>query len=163
MAFLYKATPFQVDPNVFYQNSGEFNTFDYMKNLCWLLLLLPLVSCEDTEPIMDAEQNMLWGNGAKAWIIQKQIVDGSEIQLDTNQIKYTKIYSSDQTYYDSDGLSGQYTYDASESKLIENIRTGGIGTLTYDVLDLNSNTLVVKLISNDTGVLNSEFYYKRKN
>jgi len=137
--------------------------FVFMSRVFMVFLLLFFVSCEGTEPTIDAEQNMLWGNGAKAWIIQKQIVDGSEIQLDTNQIKYTKIYSSDQTYYDSDGLSGQYTYDASESKLIENIRTGGIGTLTYDVLDLNSNTFVVKLISNDTGVLNSEFYYKRKN
>jgi len=134
-----------------------------MSRVFLVFLLLFFVSCEDTEPTIDAEQNMLWGNGAKAWIIQKQIVDGSEIQLDTNQIKYTKIYSSDQTYYDSDGLSGQYTYDASESKLIENITNGGIGTLTYDVLDLTSNTLVIKLISNDTGVLNSEFYYKRKN
>src|SRR6056300_225614 len=102
-----------------------------MSRVFMVFLLLFFVSCEDTEPIMDAEQNMLWGNGAKAWIIQKQIVDGSEIQLDTNQIKYTKIYSSDQTYYDSDGLSGQYTYDASESKLIENIRTGGSNEQLY--------------------------------
>jgi len=128
-----------------------------------VFLLLFFVSCEDTEPTIDAKQNMLWGNGLKAWIIQKQMVDGSEIQLDSNQLKYTKNYSSDQTYYDSDGLSGQYTYVASESKLIENITNGGIGTLTYDVLDLTSNSLVIKLISNDTGVLNSEFYYKRKN
>ena len=128
-----------------------------------VFLLLFFVSCEDTEPTIDAEQNMLWGNGVKAWIIQKQMVDGSEIQLDSNQLKYTKNYSSEQTYYDSDGLSGQYAYNASESKLIENITNGGIGTLTYDVLDLTSNSLVIKLISNDTGVLNSEFYYKRKN
>jgi len=134
-----------------------------MKNLFWLFLLLPFVSCKDSESTVDTEQNMLWGNGAKAWIIQKQIVDGAEVQLDTTQLKYTKTYSSDQTYYDSDGLSGQYNYDANESKLIENIRNGGIGILTYDVLDLNSNTLVVKLISNDTGVQNSEFYFKRKN
>lgn len=134
-----------------------------MKNLFWLFLLLPFVSCKDTESTVDTEQNMLWGMGSKAWIIQKQIVDGSEVQLDTTQLKYTKTYSSDQTYYDSDGLSGQYNYDASESKLLENIMNGGIGTLTYDVLDLTSNTLVIKLISNDTGVMNSEFYYKRKN
>ena len=134
-----------------------------MSRVFMVFLLLFFVSCEDTEPTIDAEQNMLWGNGVKAWIIQKQMVDGSEIQLDSNQLKYTKNYSSDQTYYDSDGLSGQYTYVASESKLIENITNGGIGTLTYDVLDLTSNSLVIKLISNDTGVLNSEFYYKRKN
>lgn len=134
-----------------------------MSRVFLVFLLLFFVSCEDTEPTIDAEQNMLWGNAVKAWIIQKQMVDGSEIQLDSNQLKYTKNYSSDQTYYDSDGLSGQYTYVASESKLIENITNGGIGTLTYDVLDLTSNTLVIKLISNDTGVLNSEFYYKRKN
>ena len=134
-----------------------------MKNLFWLFLLLPFVSCKDTESTVDTEQNMLWGMGSKAWIIQKQIVDGSEVQLDTTQLKYTKTYSSDQTYYDSDGLSGQYNYDASESKLLENVMNGGIGTLTYDVLDLASNTLVIKLISNDTGVMNSEFYYKRKN
>ena len=134
-----------------------------MSRVFLVFLLLFFVSCEDTEPTIDAEQNMLWGNVVKAWIIQKQMVDGSEIQLDSNQLKYTKNYSSDQTYYDSDGLSGQYTYVASESKLIENITNGGIGTLTYDVLDLTSNTLVIKLISNDTGVLNSEFYYKRKN
>lgn len=134
-----------------------------MSRVFLVFLLLFFVSCEDTEPTIDAEQNMLWGNAVKAWIIQKQMVDGSEIQLDSNQLKYTKNYSSDQTYYDSDGLSGQYTYVASESKLIENITNGGIGTLTYDVLDLTSNTLVIKLVSNDTGVLNSEFYYKRKN
>lgn len=134
-----------------------------MRNLIWLLLPLSFVSCKDTETNIDSEQNMLWGNGTKAWIIQKQIVDASEVQLDTNQLKYTKTYSSDSTYYDSDGLSGQYKFDASDQKLIENIRNGGIGTLTYDVLGLTSNTLVIKLISNDTGVMNSEFYFKRKN
>lgn len=134
-----------------------------MRNLIWLLLPLSFVSCKDTETNIDSEQNMLWGNGTKAWIIQKQIVDGTEVQLDTTQLKYTKIYSEDQTYYDSDGLTGQYTYDAIELKLIENIRNGGIGTLTYNVLDLTTNTLVIKLVSNDTGALNSEFYFKRKN
>lgn len=127
-------------------------------------LILCLNACkkksEDTPTPSAAE--LLTSTSAKTWQIEKLYINDTLVELTPEQLMFTKTYKSDSTFFDSDGIAGKYKLLGNNKKLEENITTGGMGTLYYDVEVLTAAQLVLKLTGDGMSTYNTKLYYRAK-
>jgi hypothetical protein len=105
---------------------------------------------------------MLTSNGSKTWQIEKLYINDTLFSLNAEQLKYTRTYKSDSTFFDSDGIGGKYVLIENGGKLIETLTTGGSGILTYKVESLTTGNLVLRLTGDGTNILNNQFHFRAK-
>ena len=101
-------------------------------------------------------------SNAKSWGIEKLSVNDTLIELDADQLKYTKTYRRDSTFQDSDGLQGRWLLSNNNTTLTETVQLGGQGTWTYKVETLNETSLRIRLISDGTDTYNTLYEFRAK-
>lgn len=123
-----------------------------------------LSSCgsDDPEPEPKPKVEQFSGASLKVWGIEKLYVNDTLIQLDAQQLLYTKTYKRDSSFVDSDGLQGTWNLDANGTTLKENLTLGGTGTLTYKVETLTESNLHLRLIGDGTQTLNTLYQFRAK-
>ncbi|MBU6158569.1 MAG: hypothetical protein KGP35_06010 [Bacteroidetes bacterium] len=98
------------------------------------------------DPIVELKRS-LTNNGSKTWKLNKLFLNAQTQQLTPAQKTYTKTYSSDGKWSDSDGSSGTYLVE-STTRLKETTTFGGAGTLTFKINQLNASQMDVEFTSN---------------
>ena len=127
--------------------------------------LLSLSSCgkdKDPDPVPPSAVELIAGNSSKIWGIEKLYINDTLIALDADQLRYTKTYRLDNTYMDSDGLSGRWNLSNNNASLTEILEQGGQGTLTYKVESLSAASLKIRLISDGTDTYNTLYELRAK-
>jgi hypothetical protein len=102
------------------------------------------------------------GANEKVWGIEKLYVNDTLIQLNAQQLLFTKTYKRDRSFLDSDGFQGTWNLDGDAGILNETLTLGGLGTLTYKVETLNESILHIRLISDGTQTLNTLYQFRAK-
>ena len=132
-----------------------------------IIALVVFSACEDTEtpPIVTENKSkieLLAGISNKQWGISKLYINDTLFPLTIEQLLYTKTYRRDSTFIDTDGIGGAYTISADGKFLNEKETSGGSGTSTFSIINLNSNILEYKLIFNGSDSLNTRFIFNAK-
>jgi hypothetical protein len=119
----------------------------------FLLIVLSLMSCvkQQTVSALDFQKNLLAGTGAyqntkHTWKIDSLTVNGTAYKLTTVQKRYSKTFSRDGSYTDSDGVIGTWTMPTI-TDLVLSFQAGmsGIKIINkFQVVDINAVQLHLK-------------------
>ena len=129
----------------------------YKKNfvsfIIFMLIVFSFISCVKTQAVspLDFQKNLLAGTGAyqntkHSWKIDSLSVNGTVYKLNAAQKKYTKTFSRDGSYTDSDGVIGTWSMPTI-TDLILNFQAGMAGikiTNKFQVVDINAVQLHLK-------------------
>jgi hypothetical protein len=119
----------------------------------FFIILFSIMSCAKKEIIseLDFQKNLLAGSGSyqntkRTWKIDSLTLNGAAYKLSTIQKRYTRTFSRDGSYTDSDGVIGTWDMPAiTELSLIYKV---GLTTLPiknkYQVVDISSIQLHLK-------------------
>ena len=136
--------------NYYLKNFGSFVAF--------LLLVFSFMACVKQQPVspLDFQKNLLAGTGAyqntkHTWKIDSLSVNGTVYILSTVQKKYTKTFSRDGSYTDSDGVIGTWTMPTL-TDLVLSFQAGMSGikiTNKFQLVDINAVQLHLKYDSSN--------------
>ena len=125
-------------------------------------ILLTTFACKKKSTPISTPAELLASNSQKSWQIEKLYINDTLYALTNEQKSYSKTYSRDSSFIDSDGIGGRYVLNSAGNIIKETVLSGGTGTLTYTVETLNNNTLILRLISDGTSSLNNQFHFRAK-
>jgi len=126
--------------------------------VAFLLVVFSFMACVKQEAVspLDFQKNLLAGTGAyqntkHTWKIDSLSVNGTVYKLSTVQKKYTKTFSRDGSYTDSDGVIGTWTMPTL-TDLVLSFQAGMSGikiTNKFQLVDINSVQLHLKYDSSN--------------
>jgi len=114
--------------------------------------ILNACSKEATVSDIDFQRQLVGGTGSfentkKVWKLDSLAIDGKAFALTTNQKKYTKTFSFNGAYTDSDGFSGVWEIAKIDELSHTSVSsTGTKVTSVYEISEVNSAQLRVKLL-----------------
>jgi len=124
----------------------------------FLLVVFSFMACVKQEAVspLDFQKNLLAGTGAyqntkHTWKIDSLSVNGTVYKLSTVQKKYTKTFSRDGSYTDSDGVIGTWTMPTL-TDLVLSFQAGMSGikiTNKFQLVDINAVQLHLKYDSSN--------------
>jgi len=126
--------------------------------VAFLLVVFSFMACVKQEAVspLDFQKNLLAGTGAyqntkHTWKIDSLSVNGTVYKLSTVQKKYTKTFSRDGSYTDSDGVIGTWTMPTL-TDLVLSFQAGMSGikiTNKFQLVDINAVQLHLKYDSSN--------------
>ena len=131
----------------------KFNESCFLSFIVFFMSLFLFVSCAKKEVIseLDFQKNLLAGSGnyqntKRTWKIDSLILNGAVYKLSTIQKRYTRTFSRDGTYTDSDGVIG--TWEMPSTTELSLIYKAGLTSLPiknkYTLVDISSIQLHLK-------------------
>jgi len=124
--------------------------------LLTFLIAITLIACSKAEVVdeLTFQKQLIGGTGSyqntkKIWKLDSLAIDGKPFALTTNQKKYTKSFSFDGAYIDSDGFAGTWTLPNINELSHTTIATvsGTKMTSSYQIVEVNAAQLNLKLIN----------------
>ena len=118
------------------------------------LMAFTLIACSKAEVVSELtfQKQLIGGTGSyqntkKVWKLDSLAIDGKPFTLTTNQKKYTKSFSFDGAYIDSDGFAGNWTLTNINELSHTTIATvsGNKMTSSYQIVEVNAAQLNLKL------------------
>jgi hypothetical protein len=143
----------------------KFNESCFLSFIVFFMSLFLFVSCAKKEVIseLDFQKNLLAGSGnyqntKRTWKIDSLILNGAVYKLSTIQKRYTRTFSRDGTYTDSDGVIG--TWEMPSTTELSLIYKAGLTSLPiknkYTLVDISSIQLHLKY---DSANFKQEVYF----
>ena len=143
----------------------KFNESCFLSFIVFFMSLFLFVSCAKKEVIseLDFQKNLLAGSGnyqntKRTWKIDSLILNGAVYKLSTIQKRYTRTFSRDGTYTDSDGVIG--TWEMPSTTELSLIYKAGLTSLPiknkYTLVDISSIQLPLKY---DSANFKQEVYF----
>ena len=133
--------------------TNKFNSSKILIFSSIFIILCSFYSCAKTEVIsdLDFQKNLLAGSGSyqntkRTWKIDSLTLNGVAYKLSTIQKRYTRTFSRDGSYTDSDGVVG--TWDMPTTTELSLIYKVGLTTLPiknkFQLIDISSIQLHLK-------------------
>jgi hypothetical protein len=131
----------------------KYNNIIAVGAIFFLTLFISNISCVKQEKIseLDFQKNLLSGTGSyqstkRTWKIDSLNLNGAPYKLSTIEKKYTKTFSRDGSYTDSDGVLG--TWDMPSTSELSLTFKIGLNTLPiknkFQLVDISSIKLHLK-------------------
>lgn len=130
-----------------------------------IVILVGLLGCSKEEVVsdIDFQKQLLSGTGKnqnvqKSWRLDSMITAGAAVRLTQYEKNYTKIFSFDGGFSDSDGFKGVWEIKTI-NQLDQTINNSASGTklvTSYEIVNINSIRLNIKS-KNGTGT--NEYFY----
>jgi hypothetical protein len=125
----------------------------FLSFILFFIIIFSITSCAKKEVIseLDFQKNLLAGSGSyqntkRTWKIDSLSLNGAAYKLSTIQKRYTRTFSRDGSYTDSDGVIG--TWDMPSTTELSLIYKIGLTSLPiknkYTVVDISSIQLHLK-------------------
>ena len=131
----------------------KFNESFILSFIVFFMTIFLIVSCAKKEVIseLDFQKNLLAGSGnyqntKRTWKIDSLTLNGAAYKLSTIQKRYTRTFSRDGSYTDSDGVIG--TWEMPSTTELSLLYKAGLTSLPiknkYTVVDISSIQLHLK-------------------
>lgn len=130
-----------------------------------IIILLSFLGCSKETAVsdIDFQKQLLAGTGKNqntkhSWRLDSMTLAGAAVRLTQYEKNYTKIFSFDGSFLDSDGFVGLWEVKTINKldQTISNSASGGKLITSYEIVNINSVRLNIKSVG---GTGTNEYFY----